>query len=326
MRAVVAREFGAPERFSMETLPARPPGAEEVCVKIQAAGVSFVDALIAAGKYQVKPPIPFTPGTEFSGIVESVGNGVRALKPGDRVCGSVLCGGFAEQITVPARAVSPAPAIFGFDEAAVFRVSYTTAYHALVQRGMLVDGESVLVLGGGGAIGTAAIQVAKSLGARVIAAASKAEKRALAISSGADSAIDSNRSNWYEQVKSWAGTGGIDIVVDPVGGAMSEPAFRTLNWKGRHLVLGFASGDIARLPLNLPLLKGAALLGVDIAQFNEKEPVVAAENYDRLLALCSVGALRPRVALRFRLEEFSAAIRAVRDGHTAGRVVLQIAS
>ena len=153
MRAVVAREFGAPERFSMETMPIRPPGAEEVCITIQAAGVSFVDTLIAAGKYQVKPSIPFTPGSEFSGIVATVGDGVRALKPGDRVCGSALCGGFAEQIVVPARAVSPAPAILDCDEAAVFRVSYSTAYHALVQRGMLVDGESVLVLGGGGAIG-----------------------------------------------------------------------------------------------------------------------------------------------------------------------------
>jgi NADPH:quinone reductase len=324
MKAVVVRTFGPPETFALEELAPREPGPGEVRILVHSAGVSYVDALVAEGKYQMKPPLPFTPGSEFAGVVETIGDGVASLNVGDRVFGPSFGAVFAEQATVPAAAVSVMPATRSFDEAAVFRVSYATAHHALVQRAGLRAGETVLVLGAGGAVGYACVQVAKVLGARVIASASTAEKRALARSAGADEVLDTGSGEWRAAVKNATGGRGVDVVVDPVGGEATERAFRSLAWRGRHLVIGFTAGAIPALPTNLALLKGAALVGVDLRQFSALEPEVAAENDRVLLQLFAEGTLKPAIAMTYPLERFAEALREAASGRTAGRVVLRI--
>jgi NADPH2:quinone reductase len=320
MRAVVAQAFGPPESFAIEERTTPEPGPGEVRVAVRAAGVSYVDVLVSTGGYQVMPPLPFVPGSEFAGIVEAVGEGA-GLSVGDRVAASGFGGAFAEQAVLPTRACIAMPAAMSFEEAAVFRVSYATAYHGLVQRGRLQAGETVLVLGAGGAVGAAAVDVAAALGARVIASASSDAKRELARAMGAEAAIDSRAPDWRDQIKALTEGRGVDIVVDPVGGGASEPAFRSLAWKGRHLVIGFVGG-IARIPANLPLLKGGDLVGVDIRQFGEKEPQRAAENIRVLFALFEVGKLGPRIAARYPLDHFAEAMRAAFEGQVAGRVVI----
>jgi len=325
MRAVVAREFGPPETFAVEQLPAPEPGAGQVRIAIRAAGVSFVDVLIASGGYQLKPKLPFTPGSEFAGVVDAVGPEVAGFTVGDRVCASAFGGALAEAAVAPQGAVTPIPDGMSFEEAAVFRVSYATAYHALVQRGRVQAGETVLVLGAGGAVGAAAVQVAKALGARVIASASSPAKRELACEMGADEALESGAADWRDRLKALTDGRGVDLVVDPVGGDITEAAFRSLAWKGRHLVIGFTAG-MARLPTNLALLKGAELVGVDIRQFGEREPRVAAANLRALFELYAQGLLRPRIAEAYPLERFAEAMDAAAKGAAAGRIVVRTAS
>jgi NADPH2:quinone reductase len=324
LKAVVAHAYGGPETLRIEEWPTPAPGPGQVRIAVRAVGVSFVDVLITAGRYQLKPPLPFIPGTEFSGVIDALGEGVTTLAVGDRVCASGMGGGFAQYAVTPATAALKAPAGMDFPEAAVLRVSFGTAYYALVQRAHLVPGETVLVLGAGGAVGAAAVQVARALGARVIGSASSPAKRALALASGAEAAVDSNAPDWRDQIKALTGGRGVDVVVDPVGGAATEPAFRSLAWNGRHLVIGFAAGDIPKLPVNLPLLKGAALIGVDIRQFGEKEPEEAARNIERLFALCAQGVLTPAIAERRPFEAFAQAMTLAQAGATAGRVVVEI--
>lgn len=290
---------------------------------MRAAGVGFVDVLVSEGGYQVKPTLPFVPGSEFAGVIEAVGEGVPPARLGERVAAGSFGGAFAERAVVPAVAARAIPDAMRFAEAAVFRVSYLTAYYALVRRGALKAGENVLVLGAGGAVGYAAVEVARALGGRVIASASSPDKRALALRAGAIAAIDSNAADWREQVKAAAG-GTVDIVVDPVGGEASERAFRALGWNGRHLVIGFAAG-LTKLPTNLTLVKGAALIGVDIRQYGIIEPDSVAADMTALFALYANGALRPAVAHEFPLDRFAEAMRTARAGQTAGRVVLTMA-
>ncbi|MDB5448638.1 MAG: NADPH:quinone oxidoreductase family protein [Phenylobacterium sp.] len=324
MRAVVAHAFGAPETFVIEEKPAPEPGAGQVRIAVRAVGVSFVDVLIAAGGYQIKPPLPFTPGTEFAGVVEAVGEGVSDLAPGDRVAASGMGGGLSQQAVLAASTPVKLPDGMSFAEGSVFRVSYATAYHALVQRARLAPGETVLVLGAGGAVGVAAIQLAKALGARVIGSASSEAKRALALEAGAEAAVDSGAADWRDQIKALTSGRGVDVVVDPVGGAATELAFRSLAWKGRHLVIGFAAGEIPRLPVNLPLLKGADLVGVDIRQFGLNEPQVAAANLAALFELYAKGAIRPKIAETYPFERFAEAMQAAHAGRAAGRIVVEI--
>ena len=323
-RALLARDYGPPESLTLEQVETPEPGRGQVRVSVRAAGVSFVDVLIASGRYQLKPPLPFTPGSEFAGEVQAVGEGVVDLQPGDRVCGGLLHGAFAEQVVAPARALTRIPDAMPFPEAAVFRVSHATALYALVQRGRLASGETVLVLGAAGAVGLAAVQVAKALGATVIASASSDVRRNLALASGADHAIDSSAADWRDQVKGLTDGRGVDVVVDPVGRAATELAFRALAWGGRHLVIGFAGGEIARLPTNLPLLKGADLVGVDIRQFGEREPDAAAANLRRLFELYAQRHLKPSIAKRLPLEDAVSAMRMVEANAVAGRVVLEM--
>lgn len=324
MKAVVARALGSPESFALEDVDAPPPGPGQIRVDVHVAGVSYVTALVAAGRYQIKPPLPFTPGGEFAGIVAAIGRDVTNFAPGDRVLGAGMGGGFAEAATIPTAAALRIPTTMSFETAAVFRVAYGTAYHALVQRAALCAGETLLVLGAAGSVGEAAIQVGKALGARVIGSGSTESKRGAAASAGADDTLDSHALDWRDQVKRLTGNRGVDIVFDPVGGAITERAFRALGWRGRHLVVGFAAGTIPALPVNLALLKGAALVGVDYRQFRELEPEQEAANLVALFDLHARNLLNPTIGRVYRFSEFAAALRAASENGPPGRVLLRI--
>ncbi|QJQ33512.1 NADPH:quinone oxidoreductase family protein [Sphingomonas lacunae] len=319
--AVMTDQLGPPENYSLREHDPGAPGAGEVRMRIRAAGISYVDVLTAAGNYQVKPPVPFIPGSECAGVVEAVGDGVTGFAPDDEVVASGWGGLFAEVAVLPAKMLQPKPAGLDFAEAAVFPVSYATAWHALVDRGQLKAGETLLVLGAGGATGFAAVQVGKHLGARVIVLASSDEKRALALAGGAGAAIDGRAEDWRDQVKAANGGKGVDVVFDPVGGAMTEAAFRSLGWNGRHLIIGFPAGMTA-LRTNLALIKGASLIGVDIRQFGIFEATKADANRKTIFALAGSDGLRPAIAHRYLLAEWKAAMEAAASGESAGRIVL----
>ncbi|WP_072383580.1 NADPH:quinone oxidoreductase family protein [Novosphingobium sp. NDB2Meth1] len=322
-RAVIADELGPPSAYDLREVSSRPLGPDEVRIAIRAAGISYVDVLTADGRYQVKPPLPFIPGSEAAGVIREVGSAVRGLAVGDRVSASGWGGLFADEAVLPERTVRRLPDAMDFAEAAVFPVSYATAWHALVDRGQLRAGETLLVLGAGGATGYAAVQLGKHLGARVIASASTEPKRALALAGGADAAVDARAEDWREQVKTANGGKGVDVVFDSIGGAATDPAFRSLGWGGRHLVIGFPAG-IAALRTNLPLLKGSSLVGVDIRQFGEFEPEKAEANRAEIFRLAAEGVLRPHIAAAYPLEQFREAMTAAAEGAQAGRIVLMM--
>lgn len=321
MKAVVVRAFGPPESFAIEDWPEPQVGPNQIRVAVETAAASFVDALVAGGKYQVKPELPFVPGGEYAGRVEAVGEGVTTLKVGDRVVAGGVGGGYAEKTVVLAKLAYRIPEDMDPRQAATFRVSNATAYHGLVQRAALKAGEIVLVLGAG-AVGLAATQIAKALGARVIVSASSEERRALATACGADAVVDGKAADWRAQVKAAAGDRPLDVVVDPIGGPTTELAFRSLGWRGRHLVIGFAAGAIPALPVNLALVKGAALVGVDIRQFSLLEPELAARNIQHLIELHGAGKLRSHIAQVYPLARFAEAMQAAASGQSAGRLVI----
>ena len=321
MHAVIADELGAPANYRLKQRDPGAPGPDQVRIAVHAAGVSYVDVLTAGGGYQVRPPVPFVPGSECAGVIEAVGIGVSGIAPGDAVVASGWGGLFADVALLPARSVRLAPAGLSMIEAAVFPVSYQTARHALVDRARLRPGETLLVLGAGGATGYAAIQLGKHLGARVIASASSEAKRALALAGGADVAVDARAADWRDQLRQANDGKGVDVVFDPVGGNVTEAAFRALGWNGRHLVVGFTAG-MAQFRTNLPLLKGASLVGVDIRQFGIFEPEAAAANTAAVFALAGQGALRPAIGRTHPLEDFAAAMTEAASGTTAGRIVL----
>lgn len=320
-RAVRADELGPPENYILVEHDLGPPSPTQVRISIRAAGISFVDVLTAGGGYQVKPPAPFIPGSECAGVVEAVGAEVAGLAVGDKVVASGWGGMFAEAVNLPARVVRKMPEALSFEEAAVFPVSYATAWHALVDRGQLKAGETLLVLGAGGATGYAAVQIGKLLGARVIGSASDEAKRALATAGGADAVVDARGEDWREAVKAANDGKGVDVVFDPVGGGATDPAFRSLAWNGRHLVIGFPAGMTA-LKTNLPLLKGASLIGVDVRQFGIFEPEKSEANRDIVFALAGEGKLRPAVARTYPLDDFRTAMADAATGKSAGRIVL----
>lgn len=321
-RAVIGREFGPPETYRLEIHDPGQPGPGEVRVAIRAAGVSYVDVLTAMGKYQFLPPLPFVPGSEYAGVVEALGEGVKHLGIGELVFGSAFGGIFAEVGRFRADNVKVVPDGLAVEQAAVFLSSAQTAYHALVDRGRLQSGETVLVLGAAGATGYAAIQMAKYLGARVIASASSAEKRALALKAGADAAVETGAADWREQVKAANGGKAIDVVFDPVGGELMEPAFRSLAFNGRHLVIGFTAG-IGALRTNLALLKSASLVGVHVRHFSQERPAQAAHNSRKIYELAQRGLLQPAIGKVFPLEDYVAAMNEAFQGKTAGRIILK---
>ena len=324
MKAIVAHEYGPPESLALEDWPVRAPETGEVGVRVHCAGISYVDVLVAAGRHQHKPALPFVPGSEFSGEIVAIGEGVSGLAVGDRVCGGNMGGIFAQQLVLPAKRIQKLPPDAAMPDAAVLRASYLTAWYALVECGHVAAGESVLVLGAAGAVGIAAIEVARHFGATVIASASSAEKRALALAHGAHHAIDSGAVDWRDQVKAIVGKRGVDVVVDPVGGSATEPAFRSLGYKGRHLVIGFAGGNIPSLPINLALLKGASLVGVLASYFAERQPEAERQARATIMELFAAGVFRPQVGRIYPLADHVEAMQVAASGAVVGRVILDM--
>jgi len=322
MKAMVCEAFGGPEVLALREVPdPPPPGPGEIAVRIRARGVQYVDVLMLAGKYQFRPEPPFIPGGEAAGEVTAIGPGVTAFRPGDRVMSRHTLGAFAEQGNARAELCDKVPDGMSLEAAGVFRGAYSTAYHALLQRGRLQAGEWVLVHGAAGGIGIAAIQVAKLFGARVIATASSDEKRAACLEEGAEHAIG-YAGGFVDAVKQLTGGRGVDIVYDPIGGAVTDESLRCLAWCGRLLILGFLGGGPANIRSNYLLIKGIDAVGVRIGGLNEAAPELAVANMRELARLAGEGKLRPRISHRFPLAQAAAALQAVIDRTVIGKAVL----
>ena len=324
MKAMLCKSFGPAETLVLEETASPEPKKNEILLDVHAAGVNFPDTLIIEGKYQFKPPFPFSPGGEAAGVVAAVGEKVTHLKPGDRVMGLTGWGSFAEQVAVPGYNVMQIPKGMEFKEAAAFSMTYGTSMHALKQRGNLQAGETLLVLGASGGVGLAAVEIGKAMGARVIAAASSAEKLAVAKAAGADELINYTEASLKDELKRLTAGQGVDVIYDPVGGALFEEAFRSIAWNGRMLVVGFASGTIPSLPANLPLLKGAALVGVFWGAFATRQPQDNLANFQQLFAWYAEGKLKPLVSQTFPLAQAADAINALGQRKAVGKVVVQV--
>ena len=322
MKAVLCKQYGPPESLTIEELPSPKAGPGEVVVTVKAASVNFPDVLIIQNKYQFKPPLPFSPGSELAGVVKEVGSGVSAWKPGDRVIAFTTYGAFAEEVKTEAARLLPLPAGMDFVSGAAFLLTYGTSDHALRDRGALKAGESLLVLGAAGGVGLAAIEIGSALGARVIAAASSEAKLAVCREHGADATINYATEDLRKRVQALTEGRGVDVVYDPVGGAYSEAAFRSLAWRGRLLVVGFAAGEIPKLPLNLPLLKGAAAVGVFWGDFARREPQIFAESVSQLTRWYAEGRLRPHVSQTLPLAKAAEALKLLASREAKGKLVL----
>jgi NADPH2:quinone reductase len=322
MKAVVCKQFGPPESLVIEELPSPKAGAGEVVVAVKAASVNFPDFLIIQNKYQFKPPLPFSPGSELAGVVKEVGAGVCSVRPGDRVIAFTTYGAFAEEVKTEAVRLLPLPEKMDFVTGAAFLLTYATSDHALRDRGALKSGETLLVLGAAGGVGLAAIEIGKALGARVIACASTDEKLAVCREHGADAGINYATEDLRERIKALTEGRGVDVVYDAVGGPYTEPAFRSLAWRGRLLVVGFAAGEIPKLPLNLALLKGASVVGVFWGDFARREPKAFAESARQLALWYAEGKLRPHVSQTLPLEKAADAIKLLASRQAKGKVVL----
>ncbi len=322
MKALLCKTHGLPDTLVYEDAPDPTPGPGEVVIDMKAAGVNFPDVLIIQNKYQFKPELPFAPGAELAGVVSAVGEGVTNTRVGDRVIASTGWGAFAEKVKAQAKKVIPIPDGVGFDTAAAFILTYGTSYHALVDRGTLKAGETLLVLGAAGGVGLAAIEIGKALGARMIAAASTPEKLAVCREHGADELINYTTEDLRERLKALTGGKGPDVVYDPVGGSFAEPAFRSIAWRGRYLVIGFANGEIPRLPLNLALLKGASIVGVFWGDFTAREPQNFASDVATMFGWIAQGKLRPHISARYPLAQGARAIEDMMNRKVVGKVVI----
>lgn len=322
MRAVLCKQFGPPETLVVEDVPSLTPAAGAAVVRVKAAGVNFPDSLIIQNKYQIKAPPPFSPGGEFAGVIVAVGEGVTRFRVGQSVIGFTGWGAFAEEIAVAQDRLIPMPEGMPFDIAGSFLMTYGTCYHALKDRALLVAGETVLVLGAAGGIGIAAVEIAKALGARVIAAASSPDKLRTCRAHGADETIDYQTEDLRERLKVLTAGRGVDVVVDPVGGNFSEPALRSVGWRGRFLVVGFAGGEIAKIPLNLPLLKGSSIVGVFWGDFLRREPAHGERDLKELVELYRAGKIKPLVSGRYRLEQTADALHALMERKVQGKIVI----
>jgi NADPH2:quinone reductase len=324
MRAAIAREYGPPEVLRIEELPDPVPGPGQVLVDVHAAAVNYPDVLMLANRYQIPAKLPFTPGSEIAGVVAALGPGVRGVEPGQRVSGTLFVGAFAERVALSASALQPVPDGIDLRAAAAFGVVYTTAYHALRSPGRLRAGETLLVLGAGGGVGLAAVDLGRALGARVIAAASSDAKLRAARERGAEVLIDYTRENLKDRLKEATGGRGVDVVIDPVGGPYSEPALRALGWRGRLVVVGFAAGEIPRIPLNLVLLKGAEIHALNFGPFMEHEPAEAARNRAELTELWRSGKVSPHVSAVYPLARAADALRELAERRAIGKVVIDV--
>ncbi len=326
MKAVVCKEYGPPQSLAIEELPDPKPGSGEVLVRVIAAGVNFPDTLIIQGKYQFQPPMPFAPGGEVAGVVEELGPGAAGVKVGDKVIAFAGWGGFAEKLVVNAAQLMPIPEGMAFHEAAAFLMTYGTSHYALKDRARLKSGETLLVLGAAGGVGIAAVEIGKLMGAKVIAAASSNDKLEFCKAHGADELINYATDDLTKKMKEATGGNGADVIYDPVGGDYAEPAIRSLAWEGRYLVVGFAAGEIPKIPLNLYLLKGASAMGVFWGSFVARDPLRNRANLDELAAWFHQGKLKPTVTNRYPLEKAADALQDLLDRKIMGKAVIDIAA
>jgi NADPH2:quinone reductase len=326
MRAVLVQQFSPVQSLRIQDVPSPSFSRGQVRVRVKAAGIGFVDALKIGGLYQTKDPLPFVPGMEFSGLIEQTGEGVSKVAVGERVFGLIQRGAIAEEIAVSADELSLLPAHLSFAQAAAIPVNYLTAAYGLRERAALRAGEILLVLGAAGGTGTAAIKIGKMMGALVIAAASTEEKRSFACAHGADGAIDYTHEGWREALKSLTNDRSVDVIFDAVGGEISPVAFRSLGWRGRHLVVGFAAGQIPVLPFNIALLKGASLTGVDSAQIQKWEPDVYARLKDNIRVWLESRVLEPPPTQTFPFDNFQEAFQAMSSRRALGKVVIEMTS
>ena len=324
MRALVCNQYGPPDTLTIEERDDPVAAADEVLVDVVAAGINFPDVLSIAGKYQVKTPTPFVPGNEAAGVVAAVGADVRRFKIGDHVIIASRGDAFAERCVASEQTTMHLPNGLDFEQGAGFSVTYGTSYHALKQAADLQAGETLLVLGAAGGVGSTAIEIGKSMGARVIAAASSAQKLDFARTRGADETINYSKVELKQAVKDLTDGNGVDVVYDPVGGDLAEQAFRATAWHGRYLVIGFASGDIPKFAANIALLKEASIIGVWWGTWCARNPALQMQNMQELAALIAAGKLNPRITESYALEDFSDAFRAITERRARGKVILRM--
>ena len=325
MKAIVCDAWGEPSSLQLRDMPSPQPGSRQVLVRVHVAAVNFPDALIVAGKYQFRPEFPFSPGGELSGEIIAIGEEVKHLKVGDKVVGLASHGAYAQEAVIDATHIVPLPATISdadLEIAGSFVLTYGTSLHAIKDRAEAKAGETLLVLGAGGGVGLAAVEIGKLMGLRVIAAASSQEKRDAAIAHGADEVIDYSNEDLRERVKALTGGKGVDIVYDPVGGDFAEPALRSIGWRGRYLVVGFAAGDIPKIPINLLLLKGSALVGVFWGEFVRREPKLNAENMGQLFSWLHERKINPLISKRYPLAQAPAALEALLAREAIGKLVV----
>ena len=324
MKAVLCKAFGPPESLVLEDVAEPAVGPDDVLVDIRAAALNFPDVLMIAGKYQSRPPFPFCPGGEVAGTVAAAGANAQQFAPGDRVFGGVGHGGFAERAVLPGQRLHRMPDSMNFAQAAGISTTYGTSYYALKDRAALQPGENLLVLGAGGGVGIAAVQLGKALGARVIAAASAKEKLDAARASGADETIDYSDGQLKDKVKALTGGKGADVIYDPVGGDLFDQCMRCINWYGRVLVIGFAAGDIPRVPINLILLKSCQVVGVFYGAWSMRSPEQHATRFREILELFEQGGIDPLVGRCYPLEQYARALRDLSERRAIGKVVLTV--
>lgn len=322
MKAVLCKQLGPPDKLVVEDIPSLVPAKGQVVVSVKAAGVNFPDTLIIQGKYQFKPEVPFSPGGEVAGVVKAVGEGVIGWKPGDRVIAAATWGGFAEELLTDAERLIPLVDKMDYVPASAFILTYGTSYHALKDRAQLKPGETLLVLGASGGVGLAAVQLGKAMGARVIAAASSDSKLQVCRQNGADDVINYASDDLRTRIKALTAGKGVDVIYDPVGGPYSEPALRDMAWNGRFLVVGFAAGDIPKIPLNLALLKGCSIVGVFWGAFTKNEVERNRANNAELMQMYLDGKVKPHIHATYPLERVTEALNEVMNKRVSGKVVL----
>lgn len=324
MKAVLCKAFGPPEDLVLEDVAVPEPGPGEVLVDVHASALNFPDVLMIAGKYQSQPPFPFSPGGELAGTVAALGEGANRFKVGDRVFGGTGHGGFVEQIAAPEAVLRPMPDKMDFIQASGITTTYGTSYYALKQRAALQPGETLLVTGAAGGVGLAAVELGKAMGARVIAAASSAEKLAAAKAAGADELVDYSDGDLKDKVKALTGGKGVDVIYDPVGGALFDQCMRSIGWYGRVLVIGFAAGDIPRVPINLILLKSCQVVGVFYGSWSARFRAEADANFDEILELYQAGKIDPLIGRTYPLEQSAEAMRCLSERRAIGKVVVTV--
>ena len=330
MKALLCTHYGPPEEMELRDLPSPAAGPGQVVVSVKACGVNFPDVLLLADKYQFKPALPFPPGGEVAGTIKALGDGVTGLKVGDRVAVSIGNGGFAEEVVADARRCIPVPANVSFEVASSFIVTYGTSYHALKDRAKLKPGETLVVLGAAGGVGISAVELGVAMGAKVIAGASTQEKVDLAIKHGASDGFvyprlplsRDQQKALSDTIKAKTGGNGADVLYDPIGDQYAEPALRAMNWEGRYLVIGFAAGEIPKVPLNLTLLKGCDVLGVFWGASTARNPKAANDSLKEIMGMIAAGKLNPEVSAKFPLAEGGKAIRMLMDRKAMGKVVV----